>query len=479
MAPQTPEARLKIIAENLARAALQEAKRDVQAVGTAATGTASGFGKMVFQNGQLIASTSNARRGVHLFENALRTLSFQAAGIPGPVGKAAQGIGMLGIGSLWVTAAIAGVGGVALAIRAFTADAREAGTAADELAKSVGQLTLGGKFRAIGGNLTEAGQGVFAAQSRAQGGPLGGNPILEWIALIKQGALEDAGEKAVAAVLAVRAARDQDQEKLIQGLEREAQVVGLSATAVARLRAEWAGLDAEETGRFVAAARRLERRNEENRVLKAQRDILEEISRISGEVSRTFDPFDVQHLRLPTAETFRAQEGQRVAGLQVTELQKQGEQFAFGLDQSFFDRVQADVDDAISGLDEGGRSAGMIMAQSFVLALPGLMSGKAGGIFAGAGSILTGASALKGAPAFLGPAGFVLGALGTAFSLFDRNEDRRHKELVDAINRQGQEVGKQIRVIVWDPRTNTMHELREADEHDAVVRVPGYAGMTG
>jgi hypothetical protein len=480
MAPPTSDVRLRIIAENLARAALQEAKRDVQGLGTAAGSTGADFGKLVFANGNLIASTSNARRGVHLFENALRALSFQAAGIPGSVGKAAQGIGMLGIGSLWVTGAIAGLGGVALAIRALTSDAREAGKAADELAKSVGNLTVGDKLRAIQTNLGEAGQGVFAAQSRAQQG-IASNPILEWIALIKQNALEDAGEKAVAAVLAVRDARERAHADLAISLEHEADLIGTTAEEAARLKAGWLGLTDAETANYVAAAKRLERRKEENRALEAQRDLLQQLADISADVSGFFaQPFQqdiLAAIKVPTLPEILAQEGQRQAGLQVTEIQKQGEQFAFeNFDQAFFNNVQAGVNEALA-TTPGFKNGGMVMAQAFASAVGQFARGGPAGIFGGAGDLLTGASQVKqfaSASSFLGPAGFALSAVSSIISVFDGSAERRHKEVIRELKKISERPileGRVLQPIYLNDRNRTgVYQAGRDQERDVVDR---------
>jgi hypothetical protein len=282
--PDSPETRIRIVAENLARAALQELRRDVAGAGTAATGASTGFGKMVFAQGNLIASTAGARRGVNLIQNALQTLTAQAIGVPGPVGKIAQGFGLMGAGSLLVTGAVAGVGAVALGYRYLTRDAREAGEAADKLTESLKKQTLGGQFRGIGGNLTEASQGVLNSQMAAEQGGLIGGWFERWVAWIRQSKLESAGEKAVTAAQAAREARGEAGQDLIKGLEREAALIGTTAAEAARLKASWMGLTQAETANYVAAATRLELRKEENRLLLEQRDLLSQLTDIGHDV---------------------------------------------------------------------------------------------------------------------------------------------------------------------------------------------------
>jgi hypothetical protein len=93
----------------------------VQGLGAAGTKageeTKASFGKMVLEQGRLLFSTQETRQGVNMFEHALRTLSFQAAGVPGPVGKAASAIGILGLGSGPVLLATAALGAFGLAFK--------------------------------------------------------------------------------------------------------------------------------------------------------------------------------------------------------------------------------------------------------------------------------------------------------------------------------------------------------------------------
>lgn len=117
-----PDARIKIIAENLTRLALQEAQRDVRAFGQAAAGAgresdalSQGFGRLVVSKGNIIAASHSARRGFTLLENGMRALAFQAAGLSGGVGTASRGLLALGIpgGPLLVITAALGLAAIA------------------------------------------------------------------------------------------------------------------------------------------------------------------------------------------------------------------------------------------------------------------------------------------------------------------------------------------------------------------------------
>ncbi|HWO88449.1 MAG TPA: hypothetical protein VNL98_04790 [Gemmatimonadales bacterium] len=75
----------------------------------------------------------NARRGINLLQNATQNFAFSALGIPGPVGKVAQAIGMLGIGSPLMLAIMAGLAAGGLAAKAFAKDLEDLGRAGSHL----------------------------------------------------------------------------------------------------------------------------------------------------------------------------------------------------------------------------------------------------------------------------------------------------------------------------------------------------------
>ena len=69
------------------------------------------------QLGKWSNSTVSGTRATRLLEHGLQQLSFQAAGIPGPIGKVASAIGMLGVGGGPVLVATAALGLLALAYK--------------------------------------------------------------------------------------------------------------------------------------------------------------------------------------------------------------------------------------------------------------------------------------------------------------------------------------------------------------------------
>src|SRR5687768_10822856 len=66
------------------------------------------------QIGKWTGSTAVGSRATRVLHNSLQQLAFQAAGIPGPVGKAASAIGVLGLGGGPVFLAVAALGALAL-----------------------------------------------------------------------------------------------------------------------------------------------------------------------------------------------------------------------------------------------------------------------------------------------------------------------------------------------------------------------------
>lgn len=78
-------------------------------------------------------------------------------------------------------------------------------------------------------------------------------------------------------------------------------------------------------------------------------------------------------------------------------------------------------------------------------------------------------------------AGMITAGLGTVFSLFNNDEERRHRQLVDAVQKLGKEVGlDRVTIVFTGPDGHQIRRsLAELEEGDAVERVPGPVGATG
>lgn len=214
-----------------------------------------------------------------------------------------------------------------------------------------------------------------------------------------------------------------------------------------------------------------------------------EVGLVSREAEKfaTFTAPDLAALKLP--DIF-GEEAQRQAGLQVSTLEKQGGQFAFEtFNQDFLDNAQAGVTEALSktpGWEKGGQKAGITMAAAFVTAVGQFQQGGAAGVAGGFGSLVTGASALKGAPAILGPIGFGLSAVGTLFSMFDHSAERRQREQMAELTRIRQNTDKRgqpdhisVTVLVNGKEVtgailqDVMYGIRRAERTNAVPVLPG------
>lgn len=75
------------------------------------------------------AFSQRAAPGIRTIENSFRALAFQAAGIPGPIGRITHALLTMSAGGTVTLGVIAGIGLIALAWRKLTSDAREAAEA--------------------------------------------------------------------------------------------------------------------------------------------------------------------------------------------------------------------------------------------------------------------------------------------------------------------------------------------------------------
>lgn len=572
------DVKLRIIAENLARAALQEAKKDVQGVGQAAGTSAAPFANLVryFDQGN---------RTGQLFRNALQQLSFQASNIPGPVGKAGSAILGLGISGGPILIATAALGAFALAwkkaeeageraaknaesagerlrrvfastlqggnteefgerldlfrqrlaearkeqqdlaaaplaeqrfrqevtpqgltvsvplnnpqqeraeqlaavatkvnqAQALVAQAEEkAREAADKATASlerqanVLEASIGIRGRAIatGQNESQVLVDIAAATARVQAATMGldqtrtdalvsANVRLERLRqesqlLSETSALGRQGD-ALAAVVAIR-------ERAIATGQDEAATLGAIAEATARVTAEALAGDETQTAALVARARRLEQLREENRVLEAQRDLLQDLAQIEADVvdftlprevtdrlsgathviGGEFFQQELAKIKIPTLNDLLGQERIRQADLDVTKLEKRGSEAAFTLFdspdfQASLRELGAEIDKVTERFDDAGQKLprqARVAAESLQF-LSLIKQGGAGNIIGGAGGVLQSLGALKGLGQ-LTPVGIGLTALGGLTSLFgnsNREAERRHREEMEELRR--------------------------------------------
>jgi len=104
------------------------------------SGLSAGLEKANDQLKQLKRSGPDAGQGVRAVEQGVRMLAFQAAGVPGPLGRVASGILQIGGGSALMVGAVAGLALVGMAIRALTKDARDNAEAQKNMQDQIAKL---------------------------------------------------------------------------------------------------------------------------------------------------------------------------------------------------------------------------------------------------------------------------------------------------------------------------------------------------
>lgn len=100
------------------------------------------------QQQRLGETATHGARGLHMVRSAAAALAFQAAGVPGPVGKIAEGLLLFGAGSTVVLGAVAGLGLVAGAVRLVTQETRDDIAAQQDLVKELAGMGPHGEARA-------------------------------------------------------------------------------------------------------------------------------------------------------------------------------------------------------------------------------------------------------------------------------------------------------------------------------------------
>jgi hypothetical protein len=459
----TPETRIRIVAENLARAALAELRRDVQVTGTA-SGTASlGFDRMVVANNRLVTSTAGSRKGLNLMENGLRTLAFQAAGIPGPLGKVAAGLGLLGAGSLVVTGAVAGAGAIALAWKFASAAADALTASADRLNQSWRDIIAQGKpVVAIQNQLTAAQTEATAAQEKfnrltstvpSPRGPVARGTPGE-IALA-QNALDAANR-------VVGARRQQLAEAKVQ-LIADAQDDGTKWAQAFLTGIRFLDLNSQLRTLF-AAAPQFKRLGTEagqlygNALRAAMAEVLE----------RDLATGRLGNLRLPFVGIGgggNVEKGGLFGKLATPEKFAPREFFLSDLEK-----------ESGKALKKAATPTGVLIAQSFLSAVQLAQQGGPGAIFGAGGAMLSGLSGIEGL-ASLGPIGIIASTFGSLISLFDRKdsereraEERRHRELLGTLH----EGFLRVTVINADGTTEAgLYEMRRAERLGGEPRLGG------
>lgn len=363
----------------------------------------------------------SARRGVSQMQFGLQALAFQAAGIPGPVGRAVSAIGMLGAGSFTTLAVVAGIGAIALAYKLAAKEANDLIVSTERLNTSYRDIVAGGRP-------------LVLLQNRIQ------------TAL-------------------------QQQTEAQAKLDRLRQTVGMGKTRGSPGEIALAETNVEAATRVVIALRQLR----------------PEMVAAAQLVTITFQQGAAQLARGGVFQALRARleapafgaAGLGLGGTPLSFANIRGNVPRFVPDPlapEQFPPREFFISDLVK---EGGktRQPGFKMTPEFaIMSSMALLQGAQGG---GVGGFL---GAAAGPVSMINPlAGAITAGVGGIFSLFDRSEERRHRELVDKLERIANEVGlERVTVVFTGPDGHQVRKsLAELESGDAVERVPGPVGATG
>lgn len=378
---------------------------------------------------QLGKSGPGARSGLRAVEMGARSLAFEAAGLQGPLGRIAAGLLQLGGGSALVLGVVAGVGAIALAYRALTADSR---AAAEEQAKLRDELVRTAAQRAAG-LIPETQQiGSNVATARAELARLNRERSAVVLALSKAGGAGSQQDIELGISDKLRKI-DEDRAKFSATINQNRRAAVPAAER-----------EADASERSARAAR-------EEALARAQINLERDIA--LGRL-RTVLPLLGGGTGLPKLE----------GGLGPA---FKPEKFA---PREFF--VQDLVKEA--GKVRPPAPDPARLAAEAVALLGAMKQGGIGNILGGVGGGLSALSGLKGLGG-LEPFGIIGTALGGVFNLFDNSEERRHKELVKALT-DLRPIMEATRAAVYlvDSRTGETRQLQYAigrrEDRDAIDR---------
>jgi hypothetical protein len=319
---------------------------------------AAGLKKFNDQVHDVAKAAPGGTRGIRMFESGLRSLAFQAAGTAGPVGSAVGGLLQFSGGAGLVVGASIGIGLVGAAFKEMAADAKLAADNVEAAAKRIRE-SIAAAAKKAGGEGAEGvarfEQRIAEAQARLESlrtSPLGPQRFGATVGgLVPLGSPEEdraadirnteslLGQLTVGLNAASKAAEEAAQ-RAIDSATRQADVMQMTvmireraiatgqdenttliqvAEVTARAAAAAAHLDSTQTAALVTQAMRNERLKEENRVLEAQRDLLQEIDQISADVSKLFATpqfqATLQSIRVPNLAQLQGAETARQVNL--------------------------------------------------------------------------------------------------------------------------------------------------------------------
>jgi len=502
-----PPVRVDIVeGDNTAVPGLQ---RTGDAIAHVAAGASTGLSPIQkLSKAMVLAEGREGSQVLRAVRGEIASLGEQALGTQGPLGRLGIVLAEFGIGGATGLAVLGGLAAATFAWREFTKETREAEKATDDAIAALLKLhearrgpeaTQGEQVNQARDRLAEIDESIrrqraLVAEQRRQftGTGLGdtapevAGPLADLNALIqKRGSV-------LQAINAPTQAEQAQHNKLAEALEREVDVrtraiatdqdenAMLIALADANARAQAAveGLDVAHTASLVAQARRIERLKEENKALEDQRNVLEEIGRISADVNRFLASpqglATIQGIRTPTLNDF----------LGITKHGQNVDEDIFGAFAGGRKRSALDLADPF------GKQAGDAMGKAFIekslnkpsvdagrvindsVAIIGaIQGGSAGAALSSIGGLLGG---IKGVPT---PISLGISAVGSLLDGFAA--ERRHRELLAALKRieQRAQLGPtQIRPVFVDSRGDaaaTAYAVGRLQDRDAIPRGVG------
>ena len=349
-----------------------------------------------------------------------------AIGATGPVGRLAVSLGGLvgGPATFGITAGIAAIG---LGMKAILAPTTAATAALDKFSDSLAATAT--PAQRLHGLLEDLAVGAAKTQAVLLGLAAGGvGSFGAAFGAVAEQSLESAVAARTRAIEAEASARARAGAKAITDLEIQTALLGQDATARARVQAAQLGLNEADTAALVLSAQKHERRVQEIADLEAQRELLQAIAAIQGGIN------------LPAIQA-------EIAGIgKLPLITKPDIDIATGVDFSKTTQITKDFGDALKKLEVGLESSGDAAAraalahQRSAIAIIGAVSGLLAGLASGgsAGGFLSGLGGLLGLVPGLGIAGAVVGGLGSILLASESNDERRHGELLEALEPVGE-----------------------------------------
>ena len=408
--------------------------------------------------------SSIAARSVQQLRGSLQGIAMEAFGLSGRAGQAASSLLSL-TGGLQALVAAAAAGGVAMlilkdaeALAKLTKEADAAAAAARRLAAArIGSPLLGrlAATEELQEQRDELQSQIDVRAARARAAFNLPDATVEDLAKFDTQLTEMLRKYAGLQAQMTEIARA--PESALVDMRRQLQLIGLPLDEAARKQAEWKGLVGEAVEEYVRLAVAIDKGTRALQEAKlASAAFLEDLK------SRALTGFEFQLGGLRRPQGFNVPGFNAPPTPPVRFLPRD----PFAGISTHFGRGTTPAQPK-----PGFKVTPEFAIMSSMALLQGAQGGAAGLFGAAAGPL-----------AMINPlAGAISAGIGGIFSLFDNSEEKRHRELLRAVEKLGEEVGlDRVTVVFTGPDGHQVRRsLAELEESDAVERVPGPAGATG